>query len=72
MERKQLLDQLEDLTALLRAIDRLAPGRVDAELFDYLDHLPASPLSADLLLTALQLQKAADDHSPVTSRRRAV
>lgn len=72
MDRTQLLEQVEDLASLLKAIDRLAPGRVDAELVAYLEHLPGSPLSADLLLSALQLQKAADDHSPVTSRRRAV
>lgn len=57
MTRDQLLKQVEDLSALLRAIGSLAPDAVSDDLLNYLDSLGESSLSADILLSALKLQK---------------
>lgn len=72
MDRTELLQQVEDLTALLAAIDRLVPGHVSPELFAYLDHLPKCHVSADLLLAALKQQKAAAPPTERLPRHRAV
>lgn len=57
MDRKQLLDQVEDLTTLLLAFDKLTPGHVTEEFISFLQSLPASPVACDLLLSALKLVK---------------
>jgi hypothetical protein len=55
VDRKQLLDQVEDLSALLQAFDKLTPGHVTDDLLQFLRGLPDSPVACDLLLSALKL-----------------
>ena len=68
MDRTQLIELVEDLSALLSAIDKLVPGRVQPELFTFLGNLPSCAVTADLLLAALSLQKGA----PEAPRRRTI
>lgn len=59
MTRDQLLQQTDDLTALLSALDRLIPGYVSADLLAFLKTLPDTPVAADLLLSSLKLVQEA-------------
>lgn len=55
MTRDQLLQQTDDLSALLQALDKLIPGYVSADLLAFLKALPDAPVAADLLLSSLKL-----------------
>jgi len=53
MDRDEFKAAIIETTAILRALQKLLPKRVDAELLTYLDALKDSPAGLDLLQSAI-------------------
>lgn len=53
MELHEFKEQVADLAALLKAIQKLIPRRVDAELVAYLEFVQADPCGLEVLRNAI-------------------
>lgn len=53
MDREDFKASIVELVALLRALQKRIPSRVDTELVNYLDKLTDDPCGLDILRSAL-------------------
>lgn len=63
MDRKQLLDSIEDLLALLTVFEKLSPGNVTEEFVSFLQSVSTNSVLSDVLLSAMKFVREQESRS---------